>query len=156
MSADDVKPNQMELEPAPTAYAPPALDRRRHMPEPPPVRLTAIEDVLLETIDGLDKQLDEFYVAMLQFERDANERDRIVYRAENFRLLFDIRQRPIERPDMRPVGVEVRSLLDAEMKIIARELEYQRFKGLTAGSEQLMLQDPAGNWVSITERRGVR
>ena len=42
------------------------------------------------------------------------------------------------------------------MKIIDREFEYQRVKGLTAGSEQLMLKDPAGNWVSITERRGVR
>jgi hypothetical protein len=42
------------------------------------------------------------------------------------------------------------------MKMIDRELEYQRIKGLTAGSDQLMLQDPAGNWISLTERRDVR
>jgi hypothetical protein len=112
--------------------------------------------VVVEAPVGLDQALGDFYAAMLQFERDPGERDRLAFRAENFRLVFEVRQRPIERLDMRPIGVEVVSLTATEMKIISRQLEYQRSKGLTSGSDQLMLQDPAGNWVSITERRGVR
>jgi hypothetical protein len=148
--------DRMDLEPAPPAYVAPPADRRKQIPEPPPVRLTAIEDVVVETVAGLENALDEFYVTMLQFERDPTARAGPVYRAENLRLVFEVHELPIERPDLRPVGVEVLSLVDLEQKIVTRELEYQRVKGLTAGSDQLLLQDPAGNWISITERRGVR
>jgi hypothetical protein len=151
-STDD---SRFELEPATSGFREPPPDRRPHMPEPPPVRLTAIEDVLAIVPDFIERELDEFYVAFLQFERDRNSRNRLVYRAENFRLLLEIHAAPITRKDMRPIGVEVQSLVDAEAKIIDREIEYQRIRGLTAGSDALMLQDPAGNWVSISERRGV-
>lgn len=156
MSAASDESRKMELEPAPAEYAAPPRDRRRHIPEPPPVWLTAIDDVLAQASAGIEKVLDDFYVTMLRFERDRAPRDAIVYRAENLQLVFTIVEARIDRPDMRPIGIEVQSLLDAEMRIIDREFEYQRIKGLTAGSDQLMLQDPAGNWVSLTERRGVR
>ena len=148
--------SKLELVPPTTGYRQPPPDRRKHIPEPPPVRLMAIEDVQVVAADHFERELDEFYVAMLQFERDRNAHGSLVYRAENFRLMLQIQSSPIERLDMRPIGVEVLSLVAAEAKIIERELEYQRIKGLTAGSDQLMLQDPAGNWVSITERRNVR
>ena len=153
MSSDE---SRLELERPPTDYRKPPPDRRPHVPEPPPVRLTAIEDVAAIAPEGIERELDDFYVAMLQFERDPNSRNSLVYRAENFRLMIEIKSSPPSRDDMRPIAVEVLSLVDAESKIIQREFEYQRIKGLTAGSDQLMLQDPAGNWVSITERRGVR
>ncbi len=149
--------SRLDLEPATAGYREPPPDRRKFMPEPPPVRLAAIEDMRVLVSEAVEeRELDAFYVAMLQFERDRNAQGCIIYRAENFRLMLQIQSSQIERVDMRPIGVEVLSLIDAEAKIIERELEYQRIKGLTAGSDQLMLQDPAGNWVSITERRGVR
>lgn len=126
------------------------------MPEPPLVRLTAIEDVVAIVPEFIERALDDFYVTLLQFERDRNSGNRLVYRAENFRLLLEIHATPITRKDMRAIAVEVASLVDAEAKVIEREIEYQRIRGLTAGSDALMLQDPAGNWVSISERRGVR
>jgi len=152
-STDDPR---LELEPASTGFRGPPQDRRPHMPEPPPVRLTAIEDVIAIVPGFIERELDDFYVAFLQFERDRNSGNRLVYRADNFRLLLEIHAPPINRTDMRPIAVEVLSLVDAEAKIIEREIEYQRIRGLTAGSDALMLQDPAGNWVSISERRGVR
>ena len=152
-STDD---SRFELEPATTGFRQPPKDRRPHMPEPPPVRLTAIEDVLAIVPELIERELDDFYVTLLQFERDRNSGNRLVYRAENFRLLLEIHAPPIARPDMRPIAVEVLSLVDAEAKILEREIEYHRIRGLTAGSDALMLQDPAGNWVSISERRGVR
>lgn len=147
--------SRFELEPATAGFRAPPQDRRPHMPQPPPVRLTAIEDVLAIVPEGIEHELDDFYVAMLQFERDPNSRNRLMYRAENFRLMLEIHAPPVMRRDMRPIAVEVLSLVDAEARVIERETDYQRIRGLTAGSDALMLQDPAGNWVSISERRGV-
>jgi len=165
----------LELEPATGRYVAPARDRRPFMPEPPPVRLVAVEDVLVEAPAGVEPALDDFYVAMLQLEReDAQPRPRgshhshhshqtqqedlaeIVYKAENVRLRLVVREPPLPRPDMRPIGIEVRSLADAEAKIIAREREYERLRGLLAGQDSLMLRDPAGNWVAIVESREMR
>ena len=78
LSNDELR---VELEPAATDYREPPADRRKHLPEPPPVRLTAIEDVLAESPVGIDAALDDFYVAMLQFERYLSERSRLAYRA---------------------------------------------------------------------------
>ncbi|MBC8105674.1 MAG: hypothetical protein H7Z14_03720 [Anaerolineae bacterium] len=152
-STDD---SRLELEPAAAGFRGPPQDHRPHMPEPPLVRLTAIEDVVAIVPEFIERALDDFYVTLLQFERDRNSGNRLVYRAENFRLLLEIHATPITRKDMRAIAVEVASLVDAEAKVIEREIEYQRIRGLTAGSDALMLQDPAGNWVSISERRGVR
>jgi hypothetical protein len=113
--------------------------------------------------------LDDFYVTMLQLERDesagqSSPRNRsqdcageIVYKAENVRLRLAVHEPPLPaRGDMRPIAVEVRSLADAEVRIIARELEYERLRALVAGQDTLMLRDPAGNWVAIVESREMR
>lgn len=131
-------------------------DSRPHMPEPPPVRLVAVEDVHLQAPAGLEKQLDDFYLSMLDFEREPARQGVIHYKAENVRLIFTIKETLPPRSDLRTTTVEVDSLADAEAKIIAREFEYQRMKGLTAGEEALLLLDPAGNWLSIRESREVR
>jgi hypothetical protein len=56
---------------------------------------------------------------------------------------------------MRPLGIEVPSLVDAEHKLIDQEIRYARQKGVNPGRESLLVLDPAGNWIEITETRGV-
>ena len=155
---------RVELEPAAGTYAPPPPDRRPHMPEPPPVRLVAVEDVHVTAGPGMEPLLDDFYERLLRFEREPHgDRRRphqparqIVYKAENVRLVFDIADPHVERPDFRPIGVEIPDLSAAEHEIIERKLEYERFKGLIIGRVTLMLRDPAGNWVAISEARRVQ
>ena len=105
---------------------------------------------------GMECDLDRFYVGLLGFDRDGNEgvdSHRLVYHAENFDLIFEIKEGLVRREEYRPVGVEVDSLAEAELKFIAAELEYTRQRGLMPGQESLSLLDPAGNWVEIVEAR---
>jgi hypothetical protein len=57
---------------------------------------------------------------------------------------------------LRPLGVEIPSLADAEKKLIDTEIEYLRQRGLTPGEETLLVLDPAGNWIELVEHRTVR
>jgi len=145
--------NYVELEPSPNIALPPA-DRRPVIPEPLPVRLVAIEDVHLPAPAGREVELDEFYAGMWGFERDTRESS-VVYRADNFRLRFDVLEPPIQRQEMRPVQIEVRSLLRAEHKLVEAKIEYERQKGLTPASDALLLLDPAGNWVALSEMKEI-
>src|SRR5438309_105753 len=132
----------MELEPS-TDFKP-TIDRRPHLPPPPPVSLVVVEDARLPAMAGLERQLDDFYVNLLEFERDEKS-EPLVYKAENFRLSFDLVEGPVPRDDMRMLGVIVRSLADAMRKLTEAEIEFQRERGLIAGEERLLLLDPAGN-----------
>ena len=129
-------------------------DRRRRVPEPLPVRLVAVADVRLLAPPDFDSQLDAFYVGLLGFEREVGW-PVPVYRAENFSIRFDVSDPPVQREDMRPLGIEVPSLANAEYKLIDEEIRYARQKGVNPGQESLLLLDPAGNWIEITETRGV-
>jgi hypothetical protein len=152
----------LELEAPQGRYVAPPPDRRPLMPEPPPVRLVAVEDVQAKAPAGAETALDDFYVTMLQLEREnslsssQDSADEIVYKAENVRLRLVVREPPLAHADMRPIGVEVRSLALTEAKIVERELEYERLKALVAGQDTLMLRDPAGNWIAIIESREMR
>jgi hypothetical protein len=138
----------------PTGFTRAAPDHRPLMPEPPPVRILAVEDVRLPAAAGLEKRLDAFYVVLLEFEREPTaDAGSIVYRAENIRLRFDVVETQPPRQDYRTVVVEVRSLADAEFRLIELELEYERTRGLTPGEESLFVRDPAGHCVSIVQRR---
>lgn len=145
----------MELD-TPSVEFKPFLDRRPHMPEPPPVRLVAIEDVHVRAAAGLEVQLDEFYVELLRFDREGADCGCIIYKAENFRLCFDVAEPPIERADFRPVCVDLPSLAILELQLVEQEIEYQWQKGLSAGRHTLLFRDPAGNWVQAGEYRGMR
>ena len=126
-------------------------DRRPRIPEPLPVRLVAVEDVRLPTPPGLEERLDALYVGLLGFERVAGE---LAYRAENLTLRFQpTGHRPVVHESLRPQGIEVHSLIEAEHKLIEAEIEYSRQRGLTPGQETLLLLDPAGNWIEIAEAR---
>ena len=146
--------DSLELEPSRGAFAP-VHDARRHIPEPPPVRLVAVEDVHVPAVSGLAPQLDEFYVGLLRFAREPAEAS-LTYRAENVRLQFDVQRPPVERDDFRAVNVEVPVLADVEKIFVERELAYERQRGLLPGHDLLVLRDPAGNWVAIGEMRQFR
>ena len=143
----------MELESPPREYKP-TIDRRPRVPEPLPVRLATIDDARLPSAAGLERQLDAFYVGLLGFARHA-DLDQISYRAENFSLIFEVIEPPVRRTDMRPLGVEVPSLADLELKLIEAEAEYSRRRGLLPGEEAIVMLDPAGNWLEIIDRRGI-
>ncbi len=117
------------------------------MEEPPPVNLVSVEDVRRSTRPGLVEQLDQFYCGLWEFTKE----DLLVYRAENFRLRFTevLDQNPIERDAIRPQGILVHSLRDAEKKLVEAEREYFRQRGLGAGQYSLLCRDPAGNWVEL-------
>jgi hypothetical protein len=137
----------IELEPSSGLF--PAVDQRLRMDELPPVRLIAVEDVRLLTSPGAVNLLDSFYVDLLEFLREANG---AVYRAENFRLRFEVvEQIPVERDGVRPIGIQVRSLRDAERKLFDNRIEYTRQRGLLPGLNSLLVQDPAGNWIELFE-----
>jgi hypothetical protein len=141
----------MELEHPDQPFTP-QRDDRPPMPEPLPVRIIAVADVRLPANAGLEPSLDAFYVGILQFQRDPDPQA-IIYHAENFAVIFDIVEGLIVRDSYRPLAVEVQSLRETEQKLIEAEIEYTRQKGLAPASEALVLTDPAGNWVEITEQR---
>jgi hypothetical protein len=146
----------MELEPAnPEVVIRSFEDRRLKMPEPPPVRLIAVADVTLPAPAGVEQGLDAFYVGLLRFERDLNPYE-LVYHAENFALRFTIEDRPVERESLRATGIEVESLAGSEQKLIDAGIAYVWQRGVMPGMESLVLLDPAGNWVELTESRAIR
>jgi hypothetical protein len=130
-------------------------DRRPRMPEPLPVRLVTVEDARLIAPAGVEMGLDAFYAELLGFEREAGE-DGIAYRAENHRLRFDVVEPPMGHPGMRPLGIEIPSLLAAEHKLIEAKIEYFRQKSFVPGHEALLLQDPAGNWIELVGMNDLR
>lgn len=142
----------MDLEPSTNFKA--VDDKRAHLPPPPPVLLVTVEDARLPSPAGLERELDAFYVGLLQFERDGKE-EGIVYRAENFRLWIDLVEGPIARDDMRMLGIVVRSLTDTMRKLGEAEIAYTRQRGLVAGEERLVLLDPAGNWIRIVQSKAI-
>ena len=144
----------MELD-EPSIEFRPAADKRRHIPEPPPVRLVAVNDVRLPAPAGRERELDAFYVGLLRFERDAAEVFP-VYWAENFSLRFDVLEPPLSRDDLRATGIQVPSLPDLESRLIENQTDYVRQRCLLAGSETLLLADPAGNWIELSEIARVR
>ena len=148
-------PDPIELEPVTGPFVPQA-DRRMRVPEPPPVRLIAVDDVRLEARAGLEPQLDAFYVGILKFEREAAAEGTNVlrYKAENFRLRIVMVEHRVDRgDDLRMLGVAVPKLLAVEHAFFDAEIEYTRQKGLIPGQESLLVRDPAGNWLEITEIR---
>ena len=145
-------PTRMELEP-PTGIQP-TIDRRRRIDEPLPVKLVAVNDVTMPAPAGVEVKLEAFYVGLLEFERVPPE-TLLHYRAENFALRFDVQERPVEHDRLRPQGIEVQSLADAELKLIEGEYPYVRQRGVLPGTETIVLRDPAGNWIELVELRSL-
>ena len=137
----------MELEQTSQPFDVPP-DKRPRLPEPPPVSLVAVADVSLPGVNGLERELDTFYVGLLRFERDE-DLAQICYRAENFRLRFEPHERRPDRDGVRPVGIAIESFAEITSKLNEREIEYTLQLGLTPGEHSVLLRDPAGNWVEL-------
>ncbi|MBV8780201.1 MAG: hypothetical protein JO353_02280 [Phycisphaerae bacterium] len=135
----------------------PVADERPLMPEPPPVRLIAIDDVHLPVSSGQEREMDAFYIGRLRFVRKPDdEADGVlIYHAENQRLCFDILEPPIARDSVRPIGMEITWLNELEIQLIEDQIPHTRQVGLLPGEESLLLQDPAGNWLQIQQARPV-
>lgn len=143
----------IEVESTASPFEPPLDDKRPKMPEPLPVRLIAVNDVILPAQTGLEQEMDALYVTILKFQRDSTTSD-LIYQADNFRLCFQNQEGLIERDTYRAVQIEVQaSLAEVEAKLVEAEIEYVRQRGLTPGTESLALTDPSGNWVEIVEKR---
>jgi hypothetical protein len=132
-------------------------DRRPRLEEPPPVRLLSVEDCQRWVPAGLERQLDEFYAGLLNFERQDPDPDEtghaLIYRAENFRLRIEVLERPLPCEDFRPLALVVPSLNDLARRLAEAGIEYERQRGLIPGLDNLLLNDPAGNFVIIGEYR---
>jgi len=148
-----VNTNELELEPANPEYQP-VIDRRPRVPEPLPVRIVAIAPVRLPAPAGAELALDAFYVGMLQMERIGPETE-LIYRADNYELRFDVKDRPVLHESLRALLIEVPSLREAEQKLIDAEMVYTRQRATAPGTESIVLLDPAGNWVELVEARVV-
>lgn len=146
----------MELEPATTPFEN-VEDRRPRLLPPPPVQLVAIADINLMAAAGLEKELDQFYVGLLGFEREeaqeSTHHPTILYRAANFRLNLNVVERAPVRPDYRPAGVIVPSLDDLARRLTEAQVVFLRQRGLMPGTESLLVNDPAGNLLEITDSR---
>jgi hypothetical protein len=142
----------IELETATAELKPATDDKRPKMPEPLPVRLIAVADVQLAAQAGKETSMDEFYVEWLGCLRIATDRG-LIYQADNFRVCFELIEGMICHESYRPLQAEIPSLAEIERKVIDAEMEYVWQRGLTPGSESILLRDPCGNWVELTQKR---
>jgi hypothetical protein len=146
-------PDPLELEPTARPFRP-RIDRRPRMEEPLPVKLITIEDARLLTAAGLERDLDAFYVDLLEFQR-RDRGEQIVYRSETHDLIFIVEEPPVRRDTLRALGVEIPSLAELETKLIELQIPYTRQRSLLPGHDALLLADPAGNWLQLTETRAI-
>jgi len=145
----------MELE-EPTASIKLPPDARPFMPEPPAVRLIAIADLKLEAPRWQHEALTNFYVGLLKFERDEEDKENLAFKAEKFRLVYKPVEAMSPRDDYRPIGIETPLFNDFVQALTDREIEFEWQKGTAPGVEVAFLQDPAGYWVSVGPIREVR
>jgi hypothetical protein len=137
-----------------TSSAAPLVDDHPRMVEPPPVRLVTVDDATLIAGAGFEKELDAFYVDLLQLVRDPGAE--LAYRAANFAIVFQVVEPPVRRQDMRAIGIEVQSLADMRKKLVDAEIEHVLQRRLTPGMLSILLQDPAGNWIELSESAMIR
>jgi hypothetical protein len=140
--------NEIRLEPSSTPLD--ADDQRPKMDEPPPVRLIAVEDCQLWAAAGLERELDKFYVDVLNFEREQADHE-IIYRAENLRLRIAVVESPLPREDYRPLALAVDRLGELVGRLSGAKIDFVHHYGLTPGQDNVFLSDPAGNPVEISE-----
>jgi len=145
----------MELDEPSTTFDPPK-DPRPKMPEPPVVRVEAIEDVRLPIVAGLEADLVSFYVELLKFERLDVDTSGLVLKAENVRVVFTVGEGSPHRQDLRPMIVMVPHFAELVKMLDAREIPYEWQRGIVPGTDTLLVRDPAGNWVCIGWRASVR
>src|SRR5688572_11734406 len=137
-------------EPTSHAMKPEELPR---MPEPLPVWIAAVEDVTMVAQCGLELEHDDLYVKVLLMEKEQPPEDGWwAYRADNVRVRFQIKEGLLARESYRPLQVVLPSLKEVEARLFEHEIEYTKERGLTPGSKMILVLDPSGNRVEVTER----
>lgn len=144
----------MELEKPDFEFTPPPADRRPTLPEPLPVRLIAVADVRLPcpAEPALRAPLDAFYVGLLKFRRLPSDEFHHFYQADNHALILQAHTRPVQHDRLAPTMIEVDGRQAIHQQLLESETEHEWMRGLTPGTDFLLLKDPAGNWVGILER----
>lgn len=130
-------------------------DPRATMPEPPAVSLVSVRDVRLPMVAGLESRMDAFYAGLLRFERVGPQPgdEGPVYRAENHDVRFAIVEVPGEREGCRPIGIVTPFFGEIVERLSADKIELEIIRGLVAGADGLLVQDPAGNWLALAPLR---
>lgn len=134
-------------------------DDRPRLPEPPPVALVAVQDVQLPMVAGLEHKLDEFYRDLIGFERagpSADTGEGPVYRSANHDLVFHVVEVPDEGHGARPIGILTPRYQQIVQRLIDMNVDFEIVRGVTAGAEELLMQDPAGNWIAVSAVQEVR
>ena len=133
-----------------------ADDLRPLIPEPPPVRLAAVRDVTLPMRAGLEHKVVPFYVGLLRFRRLPDGAGGVAFEAERHALHFCVSELSPERDAVRPLGVLTPFFNDIVSELDAIKYDYELVRGLVAGDDAVLLQDPAGNWLAVAPLREVR
>jgi len=133
----------------------PVPDARPRVVVPPPVWITAVADVVLPCPAGLERAQDAFYLRVLRFDPDPADASPMTYRAENVRLRFYLVQPPLDRDHFRPLQLTVKDLTFVRQALIDQKIPYDTQTRLHTTAEYLVLSDPAGNWLEITESRPI-
>jgi hypothetical protein len=134
-------------------------DDRPKLPEPPPVALVAVQDVQLPMVAGLERKLDEFYRDLVGFERverSADMGEGPVYRSANHDLVFHVVEVPDEGRGNRLIGILTSRYRDIVQRLIDMNVDFEIVRGVTAGAEELLIQDPAGNWIALSAVQEIR
>lgn len=134
-------------------------DDRPKLPEPAPVTLVAVQDVRLPMVAGLEPELDAFYRDLLGFDRVEQTADTgggPVYRAQNHEVAFFVVEVPDDRQDCRRLGIITPNYSQIIERLVELKTEFEIVRGIFAGSDELLMKDPAGNWVSLTPWREFR
>jgi hypothetical protein len=122
-------------------------DRRPTLPEPPPVRVEAVADVRLPMSAGLEVLLDAFYTELLPMVRREGEFP--AYDGERFGIVFEVIETRPERQEVRPTVLRVKGFDTFVSTLQERRIEFERLRGVHAGEDAVLLQDPAGNWLEV-------
>jgi hypothetical protein len=142
----DAEPIELE----PSTGTPLRADLRPPMPEPPPVRVIAVNDVHLPAAIRLEAELDAFYVGILNFATAREAGAALSFAAENVDLVFDLAEPPVDRDNLAPTMLEVPSLRKLRELFLENEIGYETMHGLMPGTEHIIVRDPAGNLLAIS------
>lgn len=137
----------IELEPSSGAIVRP--DLRAPMPEPPPVRILAVNDVHLPAAVGREAELVAFYVGVLNFTAKRVDDGPLTFVAENVDLVFDLALPPVNYENLAPTMLEVPSLRNLREMLFDREITHETMHGLMPGTEHVVVRDPGGNLLAI-------
>lgn len=178
LSMIDLEPGNPEFDPIKAA------DARRRMPEPPPVKVLAIADVILLTTPGSEKFLDTLYLSVLRFDSDetagkpryaetfsspSDAAERLpgkglppsttkpgprTYHGENFSVHYHPTA-TLTPQQLKLIQFQVPSLEEIVKRLLEYEISYERFRGITLGQLHLQLTDPAGHVIQIFESRQI-